>query len=124
MYSQQVLDTIRVLIIQPDDSHETREIDHDLRAVQEVFGDYIQRVKTPHCDIFFDKEGKLKGYPVNMMATYLWWNLYPEAQGVDFIVGPAFVVGLEDDAGYPTPVSDAVIELYGRIEAARREEGD
>lgn len=117
MYAQQV--KIRVLIIRPDDSYEIRDMEESLPGVQD-----LERVTTPHGDLWVDEDGKLKGLPVNMMATYLWWKLSPECEGLDVLRGPVFVTGPDDGEGFSLPVSDELIDLYERMEQVRREEED
>lgn len=124
-------DSIRVLIIQPDDTYEVREIEHDLPPhMREIIGGWLERVNTEHCDLWFDEEGKLKECPVNQTAkecpvnqtaTWLWWKLAPEFEGRDVLCGPVFVTGPDDGSGYSTSVSDEVIGLYERILAVHQE---
>lgn len=115
-------DSIRVLIIQPDNTHEVREIAHDLPHMREIIGGWLERVNTKRCDLWFDEEGKLKKCPINQTATWLWWKLAPEIEGYDVLCGPVFVTGPDDGAGYSTSVSDAVIDLYERIRAVAQED--
>lgn len=116
-------ESIRVLIIQPDNTHEVRELVHDLPHMREIIGGWLERVNTEHCDLWFDEEGKLKHCPGNQLATYLWWKLAPEMEGRDSLCGPVFVTGPDDGSGYSTSVSDEVIDLYERILAVF-DEGD
>lgn len=117
-------DSIRVLIIQPDGTHEVRDMEHDLPHMREIIGGWIERVTTEHGDLWFDEEGKIKDCPVNTAATCLWWKLDPRFEGLDTLRGPVFVTGSDDGAGYSKPVSDEVIGLYGIIEKIVREGDD
>ena len=112
---------IRALIIQPDDSYEMREITQDIQTWQGIVGGYLEAVSTEHCVFWCDEDGEGKELPCNTMATYLWWKLAPEMEGRDTFLGPVFVTGHADDASDSLPVPDAVVELYERMEALRRE---
>lgn len=125
MYPQRVTETtIRVLIIQPDDTYELRDIEQDLQTTQVIVGGYPERVNTPYGDLWFNKESEVQGCPANMMATYLWWKLCPEMEGLDILRGPVFITGTDDDAGYSMPVTDAVVDTHRRMEAVRHREED
>lgn len=110
-------DSIRVLVIQPDNTYEVRQMEHDLPHMREIIGGWLERASTEHADLWFDEEGKLKGCPFNQLATFLWWKLDPRFEERDVLQGPVFVTGGDDGAGYSTPVSDEVIELFERIAA-------
>lgn len=111
---------VRVLIIRPDDTHEVREIEQELRVLQGIVGGYIEDIVTPHGVFWCDEEGKLKSYPENTLATYLWWNLCPAMEGRDVLQGTVFVTGNAD--GEDTlPVPDDVIEYFERMRAIYEE---
>lgn len=114
---------IQALIINPDGSHELRDIDQDLSTWQQLVGGYIEDIKTEHCVFWADEEGKLKDYPCNDLATYMWWNLAPHMEGRDVLQGTIFVTG-DADGEWSKPVPPAIIDLFRRIEqlAAEAEE--
>ncbi|GAB1813789.1 hypothetical protein MUNTM_28280 [Mycobacterium sp. MUNTM1] len=114
--------TIRALIIQPDNTYEIREIDQNLSGFQElVGGEYVEPYVTDHCILWVDEESKPKGLPMNELATYLWWNLDPDMESRDVLQGPIFVTGVSNEAMESDPVSDAVIDLFERMERIYRE---
>lgn len=108
---------IQVLIINPDDSYELRDIDQaNIRVLQEIVGGYIEDIVTQHCVFWCDEERKLKEYKTNILATYLWWNLCPPIEGKDVLQGTVFVTG-NADGEWALPVPDNVIEYFGRMRA-------
>lgn len=112
--------SVRALIIQPNGTYEIREVKQDRASQRELVDGETKPVFTDHCVLWCDEEGKLK--PLNALATYLWWNLAPEAEGRDALQGTVFVTGLSDEAMDSTPVPDAVIDLFERMEVIFREE--
>lgn len=102
---------IRVLIIRPDDTYEIRVIEQELSVLQEIVGGYVEDINTPHGVFWTDEEGKLKHYPENVLATYLWWNLCPAMEGHDMLQGTVFVTG-NADGEWSEPVSDEVIAYF------------
>jgi hypothetical protein len=63
------------------------------RVLHEAVGGYIEQVPLfdsfngQPCAAFCDEHGKMKGYPVNQLATLLW-----TARGQDYLVGDVAVV--------------------------------
>ncbi|QNJ56812.1 hypothetical protein SEA_REINDEER_2 [Mycobacterium phage Reindeer] len=113
--------SIRALIITPEGTREVRMIDQTLPAMRELLGGHIEAVTTTHATFWCNEEGKLLGLPTNPMATYLWWKLQPEMEGLDNFHGTIVVTGPADEAGDSHPVHDAVIDLYERMNAVRSE---
>jgi hypothetical protein len=112
---------IRALIIKPDNTHEVREIQQDIRTLEGLVGGYLEAVFTPHCVFWFNTR-RDKGLARNDMATYLWWKTNPAMEGQDMFQGPVFVTGLTNDDSDSLPVPDEVVELFERMEQIRREE--
>lgn len=115
---------IQVLLIQPDNTFEVREIEEDLPVLQGLVGGYLRVVYTEHATLWVNDDGDR--LPLNPMASYLWWKLQPEMEGVDHIHGTCFVAGPVTDPNNPnTPgCTDEVIDLYLRMEAGRAETED
>ncbi|OBH40531.1 hypothetical protein A5690_24740 [Mycobacterium intracellulare] len=111
--------SIRALIIQPDNTYEVREITNSMREL--VGGKYAEPYVTDHCILWGDEHSKTKSLPMNELATCLWWNLDPGMEGVDVLQGPVLVTGLANEAMDSGPVSDAVIDLFERMERIYRE---
>jgi Domain of unknown function (DUF3846) len=113
--------TIRVLIIRPDNSYEVRETQQDIRTWQRLVGGYIGAVHTERCTLWCDEEGKIKSYPTNDLATYLWRKVDPSAEGRDVLQGTVFVTGVADEFGDSLPIPDEVVDLFNRLaEIARK----
>jgi uncharacterized protein YuzE len=72
---------MKVLFKNPGEAPEVREVENDLKPIQELVGGYIETVNLGD-DILIvcNEEGKIKGLPA---------NFYVEAID-DIIVGPAF----------------------------------
>jgi hypothetical protein len=121
VFSQQVAaPPIQVLIIRPDDTHEVREIEQDLKTLQGIVGGYVEDIPTQHCVLWRDEEGMLKDYYDNTLATYLWWNLCPQMEGRAVLQGTVFVTGNADGED-ALPVPDDVIEYFERMRAIYEE---
>lgn len=111
---------IKALIIKPDATYEVRQIDQSLASYREILGGYLEAVPAGEGATFWcNEEGKIHGLPRNNMATYLWWKLDPEFEGLDDLCGTVVVTGPADEAGDSYPVLDAVVDLYRRMEAIR-----
>jgi hypothetical protein len=63
--------TIRAIVIRPDDGGCVEDIEDTLPAYQKIVGGYIEQVGTQHVSIWLNEEGKLKGLPVDELATTL-----------------------------------------------------
>ncbi|MCA2249980.1 DUF3846 domain-containing protein [Mycobacterium intracellulare] len=112
------------LIIQPDHKFEVRKISQGIQVLTDIVDGRLDKIPTPSCDLWVDEDRDLKDAPINMMATFLWWILCPPMEERGTICGPCFVTGLEDvTTGYSGPVPTEVIELYERMEVARKDEG-
>lgn len=115
---------IQVLIINPDDTYELRVIEQDLKTLQGLVGGWIEAIHTDAACFWADEDGKEKGCPTNSLATYLWWNLKPEMEGLDVLRGPIFLTGHDDGHGNSLPVPDDVIEYFHRMRAIYMEHKD
>ena len=72
---------MKVLYKKPGEAPEIREVENDLKPLQELVGGYIETVKVGDVVIICNEEGKLKGLPINFFVNA---NGY-----IDAIVGPA-----------------------------------
>ncbi|MBB5167228.1 DUF3846 domain-containing protein [Mycobacterium sp. AZCC_0083] len=112
---------IQVLVIHPDATYEVRQISQKLQTFQEILGGYMEPVAVEGATFFCNEEGRIHDLPDNPMATYLWWKLSPEMEGLDRFCGTVIVTGPADDAGDSHPILDSVLDLYRRMEAVRLE---
>lgn len=84
---------IRVLLVEPLQKPKLVEIDHTLKAQQEIVGGTVQAV-YPWEDpvaILSDDDGKLKGYYPNRVLED------EDGKPYDILVGPFLIVGLSED---------------------------
>lgn len=72
---------MKVLYKKPGEAPEIREVENDLKPLQELVGGYIETVRVGEVTIICNEEGKNKGLPINFLVNA---NGY-----IDAIVGPA-----------------------------------
>ena len=61
---------MKVVVKEPQKEPEIREIENDLKVLQEIVGGHIEVVRMPFSEdiyIILDDEGKLKGYDPNIL---------------------------------------------------------
>ena len=102
--------TLKVVIIEPDDTVRITEIENDLKSYQEVVGGYIEAVTGRVATMYVNEEGLLRHLPPNPLAT-----LFAEAilgrLGI-VLFGTALIVGPPDEEGMDTPVRQSVVDYY------------
>ncbi|QSM01047.1 hypothetical protein SEA_NANOSMITE_2 [Mycobacterium phage Nanosmite] len=113
--------SILALIIQPDGTHEIREVDQSTAVYRQIVGGEPGTVNTQSATFWNIEGGKEQGLPFNSLATYLWWKLQPEMEAVDMLCGTVVVTGPADEAGDSDPVPSAVLDLFGSMAAIRSE---
>ena len=72
---------MKILYKKPGEAPEIREVENDLKPLQDLVGGYIETVKVGDVVIICNEEGKVKGLPINFLVNA---NGY-----IDAIVGPA-----------------------------------
>jgi hypothetical protein len=121
---------IRALIIYPDDTYETRTVEQELKVLQGLVGGWIDEHYTPSCVLLRNIDGKDAGCPINVLATYFWWDRDPagdvaefgrEGDSEEMLRGSIAVTGCEDEHGNSLPVSDEVIREFERMRAIYEE---
>lgn len=60
---------MKVVYREPGKSPEVREIDNDLKVLQELVGGYIETVRFNDITMIINEEGKLNGLPVNFLMV-------------------------------------------------------
>jgi hypothetical protein len=115
---------IQVLIIQPDGSHDVRQVEQDIATFQGLVGGLVEAITTEAAVFWCHEEGKLQDQPCNTLATYLWWQFEPAMESKEVLQGPVFVTGQTDDIGDSLPVQPSVVELFERIKSAWEQHKD
>jgi hypothetical protein len=69
----------------------------ELDKLQALVGGYIEFVYLPGGgEIMCNEEGKLKGLPINRVATEMWYKADPRAVDADVLCGPIVFLTPED----------------------------
>jgi Domain of unknown function (DUF3846) len=104
-------------IVIPTDSREPvrlEQIDrNDLGAYRRLVSGNLEvaRLDRPPASLYFNEEGKLLGYPINLRATTLLWVHNSDFRGRDVIAGPAFIVGAVNRLGDDKTAPEDLIDL-------------
>ncbi len=89
-----------------------------LTTLQTEVGGYIEAVSAGPFTFWCDEEGKLKGKPINPLATRIWHHLltqdseFSEWALADLLVGTVFVTGVTDRNGYETSLTDELVNKF------------
>jgi hypothetical protein len=107
--------TVKALLIRPFEAGELIEQDPELEELQRVVGGYIEGIGPREMPFgwhaYCDDEGKLKGLPINQVATALALNLgWPHG---DVLCGPVLFLG-NDEEGDEADVPDIVVRVWVR----------
>lgn len=94
----------RMTIIHPTGHSEARDLTAPpgLDALQKAVGGYIEtvplfeRFEGEPCVAYCNEDGKIQGLTINPAASRLWYNLVPQAKGVDVLVGPIVILQGDD----------------------------
>ena len=96
---------MKVVYREPGKSPEVREIENDLKVLQELVGGYIETIRFNGITMIINEEGKLKGLPVNFLMV---GNGYAQA-----IVGP--VIFCRSEGFDFTSLQDEDIEMIQEV---------
>ena len=99
---------MRILVIEPGQKPEVREIDGTLESMQEIVGGLIQALypyEQPVALVAND-EGKMLGLPLNRSLRDENGELY------DIICGTFFIVGAPVDSGNFQSLTDVQIQYF------------
>lgn len=113
---------IRALMIYPDDTYELKTVEQDLETFQRLVGGWVEGIFTEHCIIWRNEDAEFKGCPINILATYLWWQLCPAMEGKEVLRGAVFVTSEEGE--WSAPVPEYVVEYFERMRAIYEEHKD
>lgn len=112
---------IKALIIRPDLSHAVDVIAQDAQTLRSLVGGHMGALHTDVATILFNEDGDRLGLPLNRMATYLWWKLCPQFEGVDSLRGCVVFAGVPE-RDLLTEVNPDLIRLYDEMVLIRRSE--
>lgn len=92
---------IDVVTIDPDGAIRLETIPNGCEPLQQRVGGWIEAVSSEANDVtlWVNEEGKLRGLPVNELATELWHLLSPGMRGFDVLCGTVVVSGGADANG-------------------------
>jgi len=108
--------TLRTLVVHTDGSHEVTQVEDQLTALQAAIGGgWIEGVSSAidaDWHAYCDEEGKLKGLPMNLVATTLAHALGWIAD--DVLVGDVIFLGNGED-GAEADVPERVIQTLNNM---------
>ena len=114
---------MKAVIIHPGISVETVEF-CGYQTIWDAVGGLIEAAHaSPDLTIWCNEEGKLKGLPVNLAATSLWWTINPPMRGRDVLAGPVLVTGGASPEGDTLGLTDEQCELVERYVSLARVRG-
>lgn len=102
--------TVIVVPATAEDSANKQELDGDFKRYQELVGGDVQVITVGDICFLINEEGKVHGLPMNTWATAYLYDLAPEWQGHDFLVGTVVIVG--DGGDDFTSVPRQVLEAF------------
>lgn len=106
---------IQALVIRPDQAYEVRKLDDKPSAYRKLVGDTDGTFEVANITIWCSN----RSGPFNSMASFLWWKLEPAIAELERLDGTVVITGLPDEAGYPTPLPDNILETYRNLEASQ-----
>ena len=102
---------MRILVIEPGQKPEVREIDGSLESMQEIVGGLIQAIypyEQPVALVAND-EGKVLGLPPNRRLRDEGGELY------DIICGTFFIIGAPADCGSFRSLTDGQVQYFADL---------
>ena len=101
---------MRVLVVEPEQRPEEREIDDSLTAMQKIVGGYIQPIHLDDSVVLVcNEEGKLMDMPANRGLRD------KDGQMYDIVFGTFFLCGAPADSDHFTSLTTAQIEQYRKM---------
>ena len=101
---------MRVLVVEPEQRPEEREIDDSLTAMQKIVGGYIQPLHLDDSVVLVcNEEGKLMDMPANRGLRD------KDGQMYDIVFGTFFLCGAPADSDHFTSLTTAQIEQYRKM---------
>lgn len=98
---------MRVLVVEPEQRPEEREIEDSLKAMQEIVGGLIQPIYLENSVVLLcNDEGKLMNLPANRALRDDNGQIY------DIVCGTFFLCGAPSDSDHFTSLTSEQIEQY------------
>jgi hypothetical protein len=101
---------IKAVIVDPDGTVRSTEIENSLGSFQAVVGGYIEGVFGNVATVYVNEEGLLRSLPMNPVAT-LFVNRILGHLGTR-LFGTALILGPDDGEGNDTDVRPAVVDYF------------
>lgn len=104
------------LQINVDGTTETFTAEGDgLRALQKAVDGWVEVQNLEHAQIalWFNEDGKNHNLPFNRAATYAWWQLAPEFEMLDHLVGTVVITGF--DGAKMTDLTEERYKLFEKF---------
>ena len=106
----------KVIVVKVDGTVMATKLE-SLKELQGAVGGWIELIRCGSLGSgFINEEGKLKGLPINLLATLIWHKTSPTMKG-DFLVGDVVFCGNEDQHGN---TKDIKKEFESFIKAMRK----
>ena len=98
---------MRVLVVEPEQRPQEKEIDNSLEAMQQIVGGYIQSIPLDNSvALVCNEEGKLEDLPPNRGLRNQNGQMY------DIVFGTFFLCGVSADSEYFASLTQEQIEQY------------
>ena len=114
---------MKVLVITTKGEYEEKEINNNLKTLQDIVGGYIEysSLSQDGIDMILNEEGKIMDLDYNLKATLLYraTHLYAD----DYIVGDVVIVGTNNQ-GENRSLKDIEISVVKRIIEDELKEGE
>ncbi len=101
---------IKAVIVDPDGTVRSTEIENSLGSFQAVVGGYIEGVFGNVATVYVNEEGLLRSLPFNPLATTFVSHIL-DHRGMR-LLGTALILGPSDGEGNDTDVRPAVVDYF------------
>ena len=100
----------KVVVVKVDGTVQDCNLE-SLQQIQSAVGGWIELIRVGKLGSgFVNEEGKLKGLPINVLATLIWHKARPTTKG-DFLVGDVVFCGDEDQKGNTQDIKNEFVSF-------------